>query len=57
MSDSKCQLLKAAEELLEFVRNKYPEDFKEGGKGFLCPYHIALDKAVKDCKGNSDLKV
>lgn len=41
-------VVRRAKELLDFVKSKYPDDFKEGGRGFTCPYHIALNQAVKD---------
>lgn len=43
-------LSQAAENLLAFVRSKYPDDFKEGGRGYICPFHIALSEAVKKVK-------
>ena len=42
------EVVEAAKNLLNFVRQKFPDDFKPGGKGFMCPYHIALDKAIND---------
>lgn len=40
------ELYEAASELLEFIRQKFPNDFKEGGRGFTCPFHQALHAAV-----------
>lgn len=41
------ELLEAAKNLLEFVKGRFPDDFKEGGKGFTCPYHKALEAAIQ----------
>jgi hypothetical protein len=46
--DELNDVVSAAKNLLDFVRQKYPDDFKPGGKGFVCPYHIALDKALSN---------
>lgn len=34
-----CELERACISLLAFIRFKYPEDFKEGGRGYICPHH------------------
>jgi hypothetical protein len=33
--------------LLNFVKERFPDDFKEGGKGFTCPHHKRLAAHVK----------
>lgn len=40
-------VLAAAENLLAFVRERYPEDFVQGGPGFKCELHLALAEACK----------
>lgn len=40
-------LVTACQGLLQFVRERYPDDFKEGGRGFICPHHIAIEAALK----------
>lgn len=40
------RLHSASFRLLQFIREKYPEDFAPGGKGFTCPYHQAIDQAL-----------
>lgn len=32
--------------LLAFIRERYPQDFVEGGRGYVCPHHIAIDAAL-----------
>jgi hypothetical protein len=34
--------------LLAFIREKYPQDFADGGRGYICPHHLAIDAALKD---------
>ncbi len=46
-------LLEAAENLLEFIKAKYPNDFIEGGKGFTCKYHLKLQTAIAKAKGEA----
>ena len=41
------ELLEASKGLLNFVRSRFPEDFKPGGPGFTCPHHQKLDAAIK----------
>jgi hypothetical protein len=45
------ELLEACEGLLGFIRERYPDDFKEGGKGFTCPHHLAIEAAIKKATG------
>lgn len=42
------KLLRASKNLLNFVKRRFPKDFKKGGRGFVCPYHKALDRAVSE---------
>lgn len=37
----------AARELLQFVRDKYPDDFKNDPGAFTCEYHKKLYKALE----------
>lgn len=37
----------AAEALLRLVREKHPDDFKPGGRGYICPYHKRLARALR----------
>jgi hypothetical protein len=34
--------------LLAFIREKYPQDFADDGRGYICPHHLAIDAALKD---------
>jgi hypothetical protein len=43
-------LVEACEGLLQFIREKYPDDFKEGGRGFICPHHIEIADALAKAK-------
>jgi len=42
------RLRDACEGLLAFIREKYPQDFADGGRGYICPHHLAIDAALKD---------
>ena len=49
-----AKLATSGHELLQFIRDRFPADFVEGGKGFTCPHHLDLivklaewDAAVK----------
>lgn len=43
------KVVEVAEELLEFVKQKYPGDFDEHGNyHFKCPLHKRLDEAIRD---------
>lgn len=37
----------AARDLLAFIRERFPDDFKPGGKGFTCPHHLAIQRALE----------
>lgn len=47
-------MYEACKGLLEFIKSKYPEDFKAGGKGFTCPHHQAIEKALARAEANHD---
>lgn len=40
-------LTDAANGLLAFIRSKFPDDFRPGGRGFTCPHHQALEVALR----------
>ncbi len=40
-------LIAAAEGLLAFIRQRYPDDFVEGGQGYLCQHHRKIDAALR----------
>ncbi len=42
------RLIDANHALLNFIRQKYPDDFKEGGSGFTCPHHREIDGLLKE---------
>ena len=48
------ELREAAESLLAFIRERFPEDFKEGGRGFVCPHHARLERAAAEVKTIED---
>lgn len=41
-------LVNSVEGLLQFVRDKYPQDFIKDGPGFSCPHHKELDELLKE---------
>jgi hypothetical protein len=41
-----------AQALLNFIKEKYPDDFKPGGRGYICPHHIALAEALAAVEGD-----
>jgi hypothetical protein len=45
------ELVEACEGLLTFIRERYPDDFKQGGRGFTCPHHMAIETAIKKVTG------
>ena len=40
------QLTDAVNDLLDFIVEKYPRDFQQGGPGFRCPHHQRLAQLV-----------
>lgn len=48
--DNFKKLIEACESLLEFIRNRYPDDFKPGGKGFVCPHHLEIYNVLEKIK-------
>jgi len=48
LSEDVNRLKTACEGLLEFIRIKYPDDFKEGGQGFTCPHHQAIYEILQE---------
>lgn len=46
-AEKREQLLReAAEGLLAHIRDRFPDDFRDGGRGFVCPHHIKLAEAL-----------
>jgi len=40
------RLREACEGLLASIRSRYPNDFMPGGKGYVCPHHLAIAAAL-----------
>ena len=40
------ELKEAVKDLLRFIQEKYPNDWKDGVYQFKCPYHIKLNELV-----------
>lgn len=41
------ELEDACRGLLAFIQKRYPDDFREGGRGYICPHHIAINDALQ----------
>jgi hypothetical protein len=50
-ADNLCEVAKG---LLDFIRGRFPKDFKSGGSGFTCSHHEALRKAIADFEGKEE---
>jgi hypothetical protein len=49
-SDRYEDLWEGVEGLLALVRKRFPDDFKEGGKGFTCKHHKRLADHIQKWK-------
>ena len=48
------ELREAVGALLQFIREKYPQDFVNGKQGFACPHHQRLYELTKQRTGSDE---
>ena len=44
------ELIRVADGVLKYIKERFPDDFGPGKPGFQCPHHIALEAAVEQAK-------